>query len=37
MLASKINKVRTLALLLVFLGIGVMYIGFLCVVPCRFF
>ncbi len=29
MLASKINKVRTLALLLVFLGIGVMYIGFL--------
>lgn len=29
MLASKINKVRTLALALVFLGIGVMYLGFL--------
>jgi hypothetical protein len=26
--ASKINKVRTLALLLTFLGIGVMYFGF---------
>lgn len=26
--ASKINKVRTLALLLIFLGIGVMYFGF---------
>lgn len=27
--ASKINKLRTIALLLVFLGIGVMYFGFL--------
>ena len=29
LLSGKLNKIRTFALLLIFLGVGVMYIGFL--------
>lgn len=29
LLSGKLNKIRTFALLLIFMGIGVMYIGFL--------
>lgn len=29
LLAGKLNKIRTFALLLIFLGIGLMYLGFL--------
>ncbi|SHF18292.1 Zinc-ribbon containing domain-containing protein [Seinonella peptonophila] len=29
LLSSKINKIRTFALLLIFIGVGIMYIGFL--------